>query len=347
MLRERMLVKRSTANIIFLKWFPYDKRNEAISAEIGAKCCFVTSGVRRTPWTAPLRYLIQFAKTLALLLREKPATVFVTNPPIFAACAVALFCALTGGRYIIDSHTGAFSSRWNFATSLHRMLVRRALLTIVTNSEFERIYRQWGASVFVLGDLVLDIPRTRAVNLGNRFNVTVICSFDSDEPVGEIMEAAKGAPDVTFHITGNLKRAPRSVREAGGGNIVLTGFLPDGDYFDLLHACDAIMVLVNRDNTMQQGAYEAVSVKKPMILSNWKLLRDTYGDAAVYVENDPESIRNGIAALRENYGFHRERVCSVFEERKRVWDHKCRQLRTAAGSNESAGHEREEVSPCN
>jgi glycosyltransferase involved in cell wall biosynthesis len=325
-------VKQNTGNILFLKWFLYDKRNEAISAAIGADCRFITSLTRRKTWTAPLRYVMQFAKTLALLLREKPAIVFVTNPPIFAAGTVALACRFTGGHYIIDSHTGAFDRKWNFAKFLHRMLARQALLTIVTNNEFEKIYRNWGADVFLLGDLVLDIPLTKTVQLSNRFNIAVICSFDPDEPVWEILEAAKGSPDATFYITGNPERAGRSVRETRAENIVFTGFLPDADYFDLLHACDAIMALVNRDNTMQQGAYEAVSVRKPMILSDWELLRDTYGDGAVYVKSDVESIRGGIARLRQGYAFHQERIRSVYQERKKIWDGKCAYLRTLTGA---------------
>lgn len=344
-------MKPCTGNILFLKWFPYDKRNEAISAAIGADCRFITSRLRRNTWTAPLRYLIQFGKTLALLFRERPATVFVTNPPIFAAATVALYCLFAGGRYIIDSHTGAFAGKWRFVAFLHRFLARRALLTIVTNGEFERIYRDWGAEVFLLADLVLDIPRTGTPRLSDRFNITVICSFDPDEPVAEILEAAGGCPDVTFYITGNPQRAPRSVRETRAENIVLTGFLPDADYFDLLHACDAIMVLVNRDNTMQQGAYEAVSLQKPMILSDWGLLRDTYGDGAVYVGNDAQSIRDGVARLRESYEFLRERIRFVYRERKEIWDRKCSYLRTLAGTEAASpdnalpgGEERE---PCN
>ena len=52
--------------MIFLKWFPYDKRNEAISSAIGAKCFFIYALRKRSKLNAPIRYIMQLIKQVLL-----------------------------------------------------------------------------------------------------------------------------------------------------------------------------------------------------------------------------------------------------------------------------------------
>lgn len=312
--------------ILFLKWFPYDKRNEAISSAIGASCYFVYSLNKRTLWNAPIRYFLQFFKTLSLLYQEKPDVILVTNPPIFASFPVALYCFTNKKRFVIDSHTGAFAKKWKFVEFMHKFLSKKALLTVATNPALEISYKNWGAKTFILGDLVFDIPKKNSLNLSGNFNIVVICSYDPDEPIKEILKTACELPNANFYLTGNHKRLSSKILELKPDNIKFTGFLPDQEYFDLLHACDAIMVLVNQDNTMQQGAYEAVSIRKPMILSNWKILKDTYKLGTVFVNNEQDSIKNGILKMIENYDLYKEQMHILFEERKKIWDQNCKAL---------------------
>jgi glycosyltransferase involved in cell wall biosynthesis len=307
---------------VFIKWFPYDKRNETIAAAIGAGCHFIYCLQSRRPWNAPFRYVVQFVKTLALLFRERPRVVFVTNPPIFAAATVALYCTATGGASVIDSHSGVSADKWRLFEPLHRFLARRALRVIVTNQVLEKIYRDWGAETGIVTDVVMEIPRRRELHFDG-FSVVVICSFDSDEPIADILGAAAQLPDVTFYLTGNFRRAERRLVDGKSANVIFTGYLADQDYFDLLHGCDAVMVLVNTDNTMQQGAYEAVSVRKPMILSDWEVLRSVYDRGTVFVRNDGDAIAAGVQRLREGYAAYRAEMDELYEERKKVWERVC------------------------
>ncbi len=315
--------KHKDKKIVFLKWFPYDKRNEAISQSIGARCLFIHSLKKKTWINAPLRYVLQFIRTFVQLWKEKPQTIFVTNPPIFAAATVAMYCATCNGRFVIDSHGGVFNHKWKFAEPLHRLLVRKALLNIVTNRSFEAIYKGWGGKTFIINDLVFDIPKQNEVMLSKRFNVMVVCSFDPDEPVEEIIAAATELPEVSFYVTGNYRRASRDLTIGKPDNLILTGFVPDQDYFDMLHSCNAVMVLVTQGNTMQQGAYEAVSVKKPMILSDWEILRETYPEGAIFVNNSKDSIKDGVLNLVSNYKAYCEQMEILYERRKQMWQQRC------------------------
>lgn len=312
--------------IVFLKWFPYDKRNETIAAALGAECHFICSMKRRTPWNAPLRYLVQTLKTLHLLWRKRPGTILVTNPPVFAAATVALHCALFGGRFIMDSHSGALADRWHLFQSLHRLVARKAALVVITNETFQSVYRGWGARTRIISDIVMNIPCRESADLGDGFHVMVVCSFDPDEPIAEILAAAAELPEVSFKVTGNFRRLPPEQVRNSTPNVTFTGFLTDEDYFELLHACQAVMVLVDTEDTMQQGAYEAVSVKKPMVLSDWRLLRESYPCGAVFVANEPASIRDGVLRLIERYDEYVDGAERIHRERSAIWEENCRFL---------------------
>lgn len=312
--------------IIFLKWFPYDKRNETIAAALGAECHFICSLKKRTPWNAPLRYLVQTLKTLLLLWRKRPGTVLVTNPPVFAAATVALHCAIFGGRFIMDCHSGALADRWRLFQGLHRFVARKAALVVITNETFQAVYRAWGARTHIISDIVMKIPCEKPAALREGFHVMVICSFDPDEPIAEILAAAAELPEVSFMVTGNFQRLAPELLGSSTPNVTFTGFLPDDDYFALLHACQAVMVLVDTEDTMQQGAYEAVSVKKPMVLSDWRLLRESYPCGAVFVANEPASIRAGVLRLIEHYDEYLAGAERIHEERVAIWEENCHYL---------------------
>ena len=153
----------------FIRWFPYDKRNEAIALGVGAECFFINVLKTRKVWNAPIRYLLSFFYTIMVLIRHKPKIIFVTNPPIFAAIPVALFSAVYGARFIIDSHSGAFDNKWRLFEPIHRYLSCSALLNMVTNENHRRIYTSWGAKSFILSDLVQHIPISKGTILGDNF----------------------------------------------------------------------------------------------------------------------------------------------------------------------------------
>jgi hypothetical protein len=52
---------------------------------------------------------------------------------------------------------------------------------------------------------------------------------------------------------------------------------------------------------MQRGAYEAMALEKPLITSNWPLLRQTLNKGTIHVENTASAIAAGIElAIRDH-----------------------------------------------
>ena len=138
-------------------------------------------------------------------------------------------------------------------------------------------------------------PESQVSFKGDRFVVAVICSFDYDEPVDVLVEAANALPDVQFYVTGNPEKARARV-PALPANVQLTGFLADADYGQLLRTSDVVMALTTGKHKMLRAAYEAIYQGTPIIISESPMLQEEFGHGAILVDNSLESI---VAAIRE------------------------------------------------
>jgi len=290
---------------LFLVWGPpqLGPRSQVFARELGiAELHFVHSSLRRGPLTAPFRYAYQALQTLLLLFRKRPKIVFVQSPPSWAVLFVYLYCALTGARYLIDAHSAAFQYvYWTRPGWLHTFLARRAVVTIVTNETFARLIEKRRAAAFILRDIPTRFPRTASYPLNGRFNVAVVNTFSPDEPLAEILEAAAGLEDVQFYITGKKSHASRQSLADAPANVHFTDFLPDPSYYALLASCHAVMCLTTRDDTMQRGACEALSLGRPIITSDWPLLKSYFAHGTVHVPNSSSGILRGVWEMRANY----------------------------------------------
>jgi glycosyltransferase involved in cell wall biosynthesis len=283
---------------LFLVWGPpsHGPRSRVFARELGIPLHNVYSTRRRGAWVAPWKYAYQAAATVVLLMRRRPRLVFVQSPPSFAVIFVAAYCAVTSARFIVDAHSAAMqASVWTWPRALYRMLARRALATIVTNETFGREIEGWGARALVLRDIPTEFPIGEPPEMSGGFHVLVVNTFAGDEPLAEVVEAARLLPTVTFHVTGDPERGRRSFDVSDAPlNVQFTGYLPDEAYYALMVAADAVMCLTTRDDTMQRGACEALAIGTPIITSDWPLLRGYFSDGTVHVAADAGSIATGV-----------------------------------------------------
>jgi glycosyltransferase involved in cell wall biosynthesis len=122
----------------------------------------------------------------------------------------------------------------------------------------------------------------------------VINTYSQDEPLNEILAAAAKLPTVSFHITGNPKHARGHRMGSLPRNAHLTGWLSENEYAALLLGSDVVVCLTTHDHTMQRGAYEAMALSKPLITSDWDLLRKTFHRGTLHVRNTPDEIANAV-----------------------------------------------------
>ena len=109
--------------------------------------------------------------------------------------------------------------------------------------------------------------------------------------------------------------------------MTFTGFLPDPQYIGLLRAVDAVMALTTRDHTLQSGGCEAVSVGKPLIISDWPYLRQFFSKGAVYVSNSPEGVYRGIREMQQRQSELQQAIPALRQDYQQEWLAKKAQLR--------------------
>ena len=313
--------------IAFVVWARYHRRSELLAQNLGATIYYVYSGKAGNLLTAPGRYLVQAWKTLRLLVREQPDVIFVQNPPIFAVLVTCLFAQLFGKGYVIDSHTGAFvGQKWRWSLGLHRRLSRGALTTIVHNNSQEAIVRRWGCDYCVLAFTPGEYPEGGDFFLEGQFNVAVISTFSADEPLDVVFEAAGCLPEVIFYVTGDSKRIAPHLLATKPGNCYLTGYLSYGQYVSLLRGADAILDLTTQDHTLLMGAFEAVSLGTPLIVSDWPILQDYFSLGTVHVPNTVEGVCEGVRRAQREQPMLRRDMLRLRERLQTQWEHQFREL---------------------
>jgi glycosyltransferase involved in cell wall biosynthesis len=309
-------------NLLFVSWAEDCSRSDNIARQLGGKSVMVYSPEWGSRYTTILaKYASQAWKTLALLRQARPAVVFVMTPPTVACAPVWLYGLLTGTPFIIDAHSGAFLlPRWRRVLFLHKFFSRRALSTLVTNPFLDATVRGWGARTTIVPDVPVRLPEPRPWPMKAARNITLVCTFSTDEPVHLFFEAARTTPDIQFFVTGDPSTADPALLARKPDNVTLTGFIPRADYAGLLLASDAVMTMTTRDNTMQRGAYEAIYAGKPVITANQPFLRQEFAKGTVHVDLTPNGISTGFRRLYEDLeGFTRE-AGILRDEKKARWD---------------------------
>jgi glycosyltransferase involved in cell wall biosynthesis len=307
--------------MVFISWAPFCSRSDSIASHLGGQS-FMVYAVRYGSHyvTVPFKYLSQTIKTLRILFRERPAAVFVMTPPVTACLPVWIYSRATGAPFVIDAHTGAFlDPRWKPLLFVHKWFSRAARTTMVTNEYMYEILRKWRASATIVRDVPVRFAEPERPKFNGACNMTLVCTFTPDEPVELFMKAATRLPDVQFHVTGNYQRADARTIATKPANVTLTGFLTDSEYVGLLLASDAVICLTTRDHTMQRGAYEAMYLGRPVITSNFDLLRRHFYKGCVHVDITVDDVVAGVSHMRSSLERFRTEIGELREERLQEW----------------------------
>ena len=282
------------SEVLALNWFDH-RRTRELCAGVGIELVALA-----TPYGGARRYLVLTARTIALLARRRPRMLLVQNPSlVLSALAVALR-GFFRYRLVVDAHNEAvdpYENRQSWIGALSRWVVRRADLTIVTNRQLAQLVREQRGEAFILPDRIPTVPSGSARSLAAPFNVVLIATFARDEPVGAVFEAVRGL-ELELHVTGHAARLAAGVAAAAPPNVRFTGFLAEEDYWSLLRSADAIVDLTLKPDCLVCGAYEALALGKPLLLSNNAASIELFGDGALYTDNSPADIRRALGRLR-------------------------------------------------
>ena len=307
--------------VTYISWAESCSRSDHTARELGGRSHMVylpRFGSRAS--TVAFKYLGQWIDTARILRQERPDAVFVMVPPIVAALPAFWYAWRHGKQVVLDAHTAAFlHPRWRRLQWLQRALSRRAATTIVHNEHLAELVRGAGSRATVVPDVPIVFAEREPFARPQGFVVAVVCSFNPDEPLRAMLEAARTLPDVRFFMTGNPRHFPAELKGLVPSNVTLTGFLSTPAYGGLLTDADAVMTLTTRDHTMLRGAYEAIYQGTPVIVSDWPLLRQAFDVGAVHVDNSAVQIAAAIGTIRQHQQEYREQASTLRQKKLAQW----------------------------
>ena len=311
----------AVTRITYISWAESCSRSDHTARELGGTSHLIYAkqfGSKAS--TILLKYAAQWIRTARVLRAEQPDVVFVMTPPLFAALPALLYTRKRGKRLVLDAHSAAFlHPRWRRFQGLQRALCRKAATTLVHNDHMAALVREAGGHATLVPDVPIEFPGREPFLRPRNFTVAVVCSFNYDEPIREILEAAAAVPDVQFFMTGNPRHLDPTLAKSLPPNVTLTGFLSTPAYGGLLTDADAVLTLTTRDHTMLRGAYEAIYQGTPVIVSNWPILRDAFPIGALHVDNSPSQIGAAIRNLKSGLEEYREGALRLRESKLERW----------------------------
>jgi glycosyltransferase involved in cell wall biosynthesis len=284
-------------------WVTWERhrRTSELSRDLGASLVEITSGLPRIG-----RYTVLLARSTMGLLRNRPNVLIVQCPSIVLGLWAAALKPLFGYTLVADLHNEAVkpyivSSR--LYERLLRVVHRVADLCIVTNPNLTSVIEAAGGRAFVLPDKLPDL-RPASNEAPATTSVVFVCTYSRDEPYREVIEAARALdPSVTVFVTGRYRGTdPLPVPS----NVRLTGFLPEEAYVSLLGSADVIVDLTAIEDCLVCGAYEAVTLGRPLVTSDTAALRQYFRRGTVYSRHDSASLAAAISYALAN----RERLAA-------------------------------------
>ena len=235
-------------------------------------------------------------KTVLLLAKVKPRVVLVASMRL--AALLTVLKPIFGFRLVVDCHYSGIIPGSTVPPFLHGLFPwvhRNADLVLVTNSAHADCVEHVRGRAFILQDRIPASPifETRC-NSSDEKSVVVICSYNEDEPVDELLDAATylAQSRIKIYFTGNSNGQLKQVNLPD--HVVLTGYLPEYSYWQLLNNCNVIVDLTSRENCLVCGAYEAVAMGKPLVLTDTAALRGYFSSGVVYTANTGASIAESI-----------------------------------------------------
>lgn len=245
-----------------------------------------------------IRYPILIFKTIYIVYKNDIRVLFVQNPSIVLSMLAVLFTSVRNMKVIVDAHNSGIyplEGRSKLLSWAAKYIARKADAVIVSNSYLASAVKLWGATPIVMPDPVPDLHAEDKV-ASERPYLFFICTWAADEPYLEIIEAAKLIPEtIDIYITGKYRnKLSQTQLDTLPSNIKLLGFVPEHDYVAYFSSCLIAIDLTTRDNCLVCGAYEALSLEKPCIVSNSKVNREIFSTGFIYTDNNATAIAAAI-----------------------------------------------------
>jgi glycosyltransferase involved in cell wall biosynthesis len=274
---------------VFIAWRRLSRRTEDLSRELGLELVFI-------PDKPP--YIRAALKTASILRSRKLKVVFVQLPQGPLLGEVVALSKFLGFSVAADVHTGFI-----FTTTLkerilnspfHRYLRSACLILVHNILEQDLIAEKTGApkdkTIVVYDPVPAPSQRLEEPKLGIELDKAVVlpASWSPDEPIDRVAEEflkSRALKEFTLVITGNWRRNESMYsrvvevmrKYSAEDKVIVTGFVPDEEYWYILKSCRAIIVLTSREYTLPHTLWEAVATRKLFLVSRTRTLETEIG----------------------------------------------------------------------
>ncbi len=297
------VVVRRPGKPLYLSWIRFQRRPVSMQACFDFDVHFMPIRWRGKAGLA-LSYLANFGASLKLLWSQRPDTVWVQVPQYPALWAAMIYRRFSSRRItlVADCHNSIVWKPWN-RFPLGPSLLPSCDLVLVHNAEVAVDAAALGVpaeKMLVLEDAPGESTRAASPPADDSPRPWLVfpASWAADEPIAQVLEAARRMPEATFFITGNPTRAnPLPPAEQIPRNVKLLGFLPLADFDAYLSHADLVLALTLEEGIQLSVCNEAVGLGLPMVCSGTRILRQIFRQGTVFVDaSDPDSI---VAGCRE------------------------------------------------
>jgi hypothetical protein len=209
-----------------------------------------------------IRHLFSSIWTIKILVKNKPSVIFIQYSYLLLLLLyVYKILKRRNLILVVDCHTKALRRKatgiFNYIFwPLKKLSFEAADLSIISNEGLAKDIKKLHNNFIILPDM---IPQIESINSKSSFRgdyCVYISSFAVDEPFADYLKV-----DEYYNLIGNAK---------------------------------CLIALTTEEDCLQSGAYEAISVEVPVVISDTYSLKQFFGSAAVYTNNDSNSIYNAI-----------------------------------------------------
>lgn len=338
-----MLVRRQAragVPVLFVAWLSRSGRAEEIAAELGGDSLCVRPRLLDRSWLTPVRWLASAVLTVAGVVTRKPAVVIVQNPPVWAALAAFLAARAVGSGVVLDSHPGGFGAMNDRVGArvqrMHAWLARRATAVLVTTQDWVDLVEQWGGRGLVVHEAPGDLCEASLPARSHPPVVLAVSTFDRDEPVGLLIDAARLVPDVRVEITGNVSRADPALVASAPPNVRFVGYLDKQRYEAAIVGSDAVLVVTDEPTSVPRSACEAVWAQRPLIVSDTSATAEFF-PFAIRVPGTIEGVADGLRRLLDEPDALVASVRSAAADQRERWEQQLADLRAVVVEAAVAG----------
>lgn len=323
------------ARVQFLAWAPTAGRARDLAADLDGEAVTIYPKRLAERRLTPLRYAASAVVTVGRLVRSRPRAIVVQNPPVYPAVIALGWARLTRARFVLDSHPASFGAKDNAqAQKMLRVtsrLARSAHGVLVTTESWAEVVRSWGGTPLVLHEAPphWSTSPTRPLR-GRRPQVLFSCVFASDEPVAEVIAAARELPELDVVVTGDPRKAPDGLLHDLPCNVRLTGWLDQVAYAAEVDACDVLLALTTEPTSVMRAAYEAGYARRVLVMSDTLSMRELFPEA-VCCANDRDGIAAALALAVCDHDRLVHDLDNVRARQQRRWDNQRQALLSMLG----------------